>query len=623
MSHAFEKYGIIVPDGTNGQIKTSCPECQHQRKNHPNDKPLSVNVDEGTFKCHHCGWSGKASNDNWHNNGKLPKTEKIYRKPENVRIVESLPDLVTAWFWSRKITLDVIKRNKITHGQFWFPQAGENGQHGKQLPAIQFPYFDGEEIINVKARRDRPVRMFAQSKDAKPIPYKLNDIRGQVEFGLCEGETDCLSWEVAGFKNFCSSPGGAINPNDKSIEGKLRFLEFIQKEVEDAKWIYIATDNDEPGRRFEQQLSRRLGKEKCKIIRYPDDCKDANETLVKHGAEKLKEVFENAEPCPIDGLINFRDITDQIGKIYLDGYRRTVSTGIKKLDKCYTIREGEITVITGIPSHGKTAILYYIITHLARVERWRIGIYSPEHHPLERLFAELAKAYIKKPFHRGPTTRMDMADLQTAIIDLDELIKPILPKAESRKLEDILKLARVLVLRYGIKGLVLDPWNSIDHNDKDNEAGYISRSLTIIQDFSRINDLHIWIVAHPKLLMQGKDGTYYKPTLYSISGGANWKNRVDNGIVIWRDMVSNNNLVEFTTEKIKYSEVGRMDTCLLAFDPATGSLYDHDTKYSNVTNSNGVSPNGVHVNSTPPISEPIEENPYDGKTPEYINGEFF
>ena len=563
----FEKYGIIVPPGINGQIKTFCPECQNQRKNHPKDKPLSVNADDGTFKCHHCGWSGRVKDDNeqYLENKIKPK---VYRKPENVKLNE-LPDEVAEWFWSRRITQEVIKRNKITHGKFWFPQVS------KELQAIQFPYFDGEEIINVKARRDRPERLFSQSKDAKPIPYKINDIRGRDEFVITEGESDCLSWEVAGIINCCSSPGGAINENDKNIDGKLKFLEFIQDEVEKAKWIYIATDNDAPGRRFEKELARRIGKEKCKRIKYHDDCKDANDVLCKHGAEELKKLYDNAEPYPIDGLIQFRDIADEIVQIYLDGFRRSVSTGLHTLDNHYTVREGELTVVSGVPSHGKSEFVGYIITHLALVEKWKFAVYSPEHHPLARYFAKLARSYIGKPFNRGHNERMDKTELLRAIAELDNAIKPIFPKTGERKIDSILKLARINVYRHGIKGLVIDPWNRIEHERKNyDQADYVAATLDRIQEFARINDIHIWIVAHPKLLMQKKDGEYVKPTLYSISGGANWKNCTDHGLIVWRDMETQSKVVEVFIEKIKYEEIGSMGHCVIGYNPVSGRYFD-------------------------------------------------
>ena len=40
-----------------GNVKTKCPQCSDGRKN-KTDTPLSVNITEGEFNCHNCGWKG-------------------------------------------------------------------------------------------------------------------------------------------------------------------------------------------------------------------------------------------------------------------------------------------------------------------------------------------------------------------------------------------------------------------------------------------------------------------------------------------------------------------------------------------------------------------------------------
>ena len=52
----FEENGIFIKD-TSGQVKTQCPKCSKSRRN-TSDPCLSVNVDEGIWHCHHCGWKG-------------------------------------------------------------------------------------------------------------------------------------------------------------------------------------------------------------------------------------------------------------------------------------------------------------------------------------------------------------------------------------------------------------------------------------------------------------------------------------------------------------------------------------------------------------------------------------
>ena len=52
----FEENGIYLKE-TSGQEKVVCPECSTGRRK-AKDKCLSVNIDEGVWHCHHCGWKG-------------------------------------------------------------------------------------------------------------------------------------------------------------------------------------------------------------------------------------------------------------------------------------------------------------------------------------------------------------------------------------------------------------------------------------------------------------------------------------------------------------------------------------------------------------------------------------
>ena len=88
--------------------------------------------------------------------------------------------------------------------------------------------------------------------------------------------------------------------------------------------------------------------------------------------------------------------------------------------------------------------------------------------------------------------------------------------------------------RYGIRGLVIDPYNELDHQRPLHmtETEYVSQMLTKIKRFAQHNDVHVWFVAHPRQL-QGWRGD--PPNLYDISGSAHFINKADNGIVIHRN----------------------------------------------------------------------------------------
>lgn len=87
--------------------------------------------------------------------------------------------------------------------------------------------------------------------------------------------------------------------------------------------------------------------------------------------------------------------------------------------------------------------------------------------------------------------------------------------------------------RYGIRGLVIDPYNELDHqrHSSMSETEYVSQMLTKIKRFAQHNDVHVWFVAHPKQLQQWKGDP---PNLYDISGSAHFVNKADAGVVVHR-----------------------------------------------------------------------------------------
>jgi len=93
-----------------------------------------------------------------------------------------------------------------------------------------------------------------------------------------------------------SVPDGAPSPKSKDYSSKFSFLESCEEFLSSFTRIILAIDNDAPGKTLEEELARRLGRERCFTIQWPDGCKDANDVLVRCGAETLRECIEQARP---------------------------------------------------------------------------------------------------------------------------------------------------------------------------------------------------------------------------------------------------------------------------------------------------------------------------------------
>ena len=554
----YSDFGLQVPDTATGEFYTTCPECSPTRKK-KNVKCLSVNIEKQVWTCHHCSFSGtlkggveqKSNYNHW----QKPKYRKI-----NYAALSELPGKVLDWFLKRGINAETLYRNSIGYGDIYMPQIEDFTK------AIQFPYFRGDEVVNIKYRDGK--KNFRMESGAERIFYGLNDVAGTMV--IVEGEIDKLSCEEAGWKNCLSVPDGAPSPKAKDYSSKFEFLENCEKEIESVDTFILAVDNDDPGQVLQEELARRLGKERCKVVTWPEGCKDANDVLVNHGHELLHRCIESARHYPVEGVFEINDLRSQVINLYHNGSNNGISPGWKSLEPLYTIRQGEWTLITGIPGHGKSEFLDAMLVNLMW-SNWRFAIFSPENQPLQIHVAKLMEKAIGIPFHSGPRPRMREEDVDEAMVTMNNVFTFILPPETEITIDGILNRAKLLVLRKGIKGLVIDPWNELDHQRPNGltETEYISSALSKIRRFARAYGLHIWLVVHPTKLQKDKTtGEYPVPTPYDCQGSAHWRNKADNCISVYRQMESDQ--VEIHVQKIRFKEVGKVGMATLTYDKVTG-----------------------------------------------------
>ena len=93
---------------------------------------------------------------------------------------------------------------------------------------------------------------------------------------------------------------------------------------------------------------------------------------------------------------------------------------------------------------------------------------------------------------------------------------------------------KVAVMRHGIRGVVVDPYNYISKDNVTSETDWISDMLTTLRVFAQAHGIHIWFVAHPTKMMRRDDGTVPPPKGYDISGSASWFAKADIGLTVHR-----------------------------------------------------------------------------------------
>jgi len=541
------KKEYVIDVQKTGENQMTCPECSESRKK-KTDKCFSFNLSKGAGRCNHCGVVLVEFKDFDYK----PRIE--YKKPKQVEVSQYTENCLK-FFKTRLISEKTLLECKVSESIEWMPKAQ------KEIPTIQFNYFRNGELINIKSRgKDKDFKLY---KDAELIFYNLDATINNDTIIIVEGEMDALALYECGLQNVISVPNGATM-------GKIN-MEYLDNCIEsftkETKFI-LALDNDKAGLNLQDELARRLGYENCSKVHFKD-CKDANDCLIKYGIKITLDCIAQAKEFPIVGVFDANDIKDDIYNYYNNGLPSGCGIGMAEMDMHLKFQEGYLTTITGIPGHGKSEFLDFLLCRLNISHGWKTALYSPENHPLELHFSKFAEKMIGKPFEGS--NRLSPIDLSNMIEYHANNFFFINPESDF-KLESILDSVRQLVRKKGVNCFVIDAWNKLDHQYTANETKYISEQLDKITRFCELNKVHCFLVAHPTKIQKDKaTGKYEIPNLYSISGSANFYNKTANGITVYRDY--DNFTTDIYVQKVKFKHWGQTGCIKLAWNRDNGRYY--------------------------------------------------
>lgn len=551
----WQDVGIEIKPSWKGNVKAYCPKCRDTRKN-KQDKCLSVNIDEKIWNCHHCGWTGRL----------IEKKQKEYFRPIDAQL--DLSSKAIEYLKNRGLGTYTIQRFKIGESSEFMPQKG------KEMNCLNFKYYRDEKLVNIKFRDGE--KNFKMVKDAELILYNLDSLTKAEECVITEGEFDCMAVFESGYREVTSVPNGASKGSQK-----LEYLDNCYEFFESIKRVIIATDSDDPGISLRNELARRLGRHRCFFVQYPEGCKDFNETLLSHGKDTVLECIKNAQPFPVDGIFRVENMEEELDYYYRNGFAGGVKIGYDEFDKLFSFREGELTTITGVPGSGKSAFLDQTLIRLAARHQWKIGVCSPENQPVPLHISKLSSCFVGRPFYRvNPLHRMTEPEWTYSKYFINEHFWFYNIAEVDMTIEGVLGKAAELVMRYGINALVIDPWNTLDHNMPPgmSETQFISKALTKIGNFAKGYSVHVFLVAHPTKIPKDKStGLYEIPNLYSISGSAHFFNKTDNGITVYRNM--DTNLITVYVQKVRFFFVGKVGQASFTYEIDTGRYADEGKMY--------------------------------------------
>ena len=542
----FNIHGLEV-----GKNQGVCPKSTvcRQPKTHKK-KCASYDWERGLGTCHNCSTSFQL-----HTYQRKGSNERVYNRPEFSTKTHKKPSSkVVEWFKTRGISQKTLTDLNVSEGPEFMPQTG------KSENTIKFNYMMGDQLINIKYRDGR--KNFKLYKGAEKVFYNINSIIGYDTCVITEGEMDTLAFHEAGITNVISVPNGATLTNNN-----LDYLDNCIDYFEDKERILLAIDKDEAGQMLQQELVRRLGAEVCYLVDF-DDCKDANDYLIKYGPEKLSRCIQDARPVPLENVTTFKDIEADVTDFVKNGFKPGYQVGLQNFDQIFSTYTGQFITVTGIPSSGKSDFVDQMVVGYNNNYGWKTAFASPENQPTYLHAHKLMrKVWGDMPAVNdiGSAKWKEVANHVNDnfyFIDMDKY-----------DLESVLRKGAELVKRKGIKCLVIDPYNKIrDVNAVSDDVNrYTMDYLMKIETFAKKYDALVFIVAHPTKMQRDQNGKTQEPNMYNIKGGGEWYDASYHGLLVHRDYEAKNTKVKVL--KVKFQNLGENGAeSFFTWEPKSGSF---------------------------------------------------
>lgn len=553
----FEKVGIDIPANKNsGQFKMACPKAGECGRKNLKDPCLSINMDEGLYSCHHCSdkFSGRVG---------IAKLDTEYTKKKEYTLptkenMTSLSDNGLKWFTDRKLKQETVNFFKIV-------QKGRN---------VLFPYFKDGVLTNYKERSITD-KMFFQAKNALPIMWNYDNCVDSWSIILTEGECDAMAiYQATGIESVTSVNQGAPNEHDKDISKKLACIDNCYELFENAKEIILAVDNDANGKRLENELVRRFGEDKCKVVDF-GQYKDANEYLKFEGEDGLKNAIESAKFVQIAEVYTAVDAKEEILRQIREGRIKGDTTHFPDLDGAWTWRKKELNIWSGFANEGKTLFFNQLALLKAIHDGYKYAIFSPENFPVSEFFDDLIHMYVGKPTDNTLPNCMSEEEASDALDFLENHFFLVYPD-ENYSIEHIHSKFKAVIKRHGIDAVIIDPFNWLSNRQSGNQNRdqFVTQMLSDMKRFCNEQNVSYNIIAHQLKPEKKQDGNYAKPDPYKVKGASDFMDKADNVLLIQRPFVATdfrNPLVEFTSAKIKKPKLVGKRGLVISFE------YDYKT----------------------------------------------
>jgi twinkle protein len=458
------------------------------------------------------------------------------------------------------------------HVGFCYRKSKEPKTEGQDTLFLAFQFYEEGEVKNCQYKSLQ--KEFQFEPGCKVLPWNITAALGAEELIVTEGMMDALALMECGYQNVISVPNGA--GTDLSV-----FDEYMDFELKGVKTILFAGDMDKAGIKLREQFIRKFHQFEVKVVEWVYEgitLKDGNDMLIQYGKEAVNWCIEHAGEPPIDGISRLSDCEKQLDDYYKNGLPVGVSINLYGIDHLMHFELGRFIPFTGLPGSGKSTFVDNIVVRLCCQYDWRAAVFSPEKWPQARHYNEyISMVTGKRAFEkslRAPSYQRAKDYLNDRIIHIESTPR--------NTIWSILRRARWLIKHYGVRQVIIDPFNYIllEGQKGEIESTVISRVVQQCVDFAHEMNVLVMLVAHPRKL--SSDGIQKKLTLGDIYGSMAFYNQADIGVVLYSEQITwtgSNHEVKacratwVDVQKMRWKELGQQGKRPVVLCPDNNRFY--------------------------------------------------
>ncbi len=444
----------------------------------------------------------------------------------------------------RKLSAGTLGRMGVASGTAFFPDLERKSE------AVFFKYQKGWKA------RSFPEKSHVAGGEFKLAFWNLDAVlrSNPQEVFITEGELDACALVEAGVPSdrVLSVPNGAKEkPADdpKEMRGYAYVEEALKAGLNRVKKFIWCGDGDGNGLALRQDMARLLGVARFWFVDWPEGCKDANDVLIHDGPDALRDrVSDGALQWPVEGLYRLSELPEP-------AVLSTWRPGFAEWESKVMLAPRTLSIVTGHPGHGKTALWGQIWFQIVKTYGVPICVASFETRPKPHLRRQL------RTLHSGKLEKnMSDEELNRADWWINDAYLFLVHPDQRPTLEWFLEMAEIAVIRHGARIIQVDPWNRLEaaRSRDETETEYIGRCLRALHLFAHDMNCHVQIVAHPAKMDGRRRGD--PPDLEDVSGSKHWHNMCDQGFVVHRpeifDGTSRKTEAVLFHRKARFEELG-------------------------------------------------------------------